>query len=88
VCQVLNSVIADLQKAIIESRKPQETDLSKALMQAAKDLDRAASYCTGFHLQRKRVETAIAREIKVVRKLLKSVQEIPLTADEKVKSRG
>lgn len=83
VSQVLSSVIMDLQAALKESRKPQENALTESLRKASLDLQRAADYCAGFHLARKRVEKSIISEIKRLRLLLEQVRSIPITQDEK-----
>ncbi len=84
IAQTLRSAGAELARAIEISEKPPPDPLVESLNKVAALVDRAIEAERVYILGRKRLATKLGRQKKAIEDLLKEVQGVPITPDEKV----
>jgi hypothetical protein len=84
VAGTLNTALGQLSVALREANKPQETNLSRAIEEVAKNLTQAAGWAETYHMKGQRIRKALLKEQENLRRLVAEVKALPVTADEKI----
>lgn len=87
IAQTLQLAVRDLTGAIEELKKPAEVPANGLINGAIKALQECVKYHDAFNVPGKRLKVKLEREIKHLQDLIKEIQNIPISQEEKLTAR-